>query len=496
MLLKDILQALPAGVIVKGAADIERPIAGIAYDSRQVGEGYLFVAIPGLQVDGHDYIPQAVEKGARVIITEREVATAPHVTQIINADSRRALAAVSAAYYDYPDQKLRLIGVTGTNGKTTTAHLIKYLLEKAGRKSGVLGTVGAQAGDELLPELVSAGTTPESLELFAMFDRMVQAGCSYAVIEASSQAIAMRRVSACDFAVAVFTNLTQDHLDYHGDMAAYCKSKTTLFTMLDPERGNRYGVINLDDKYTVSFLRANPAELWSYGMRDGADLQLLHLSASISGMKFAVKYADKTHVVQIPLIGKFNVYNTLAAMCVALAEGLAMEDIIAWLAEAPQVAGRFELVDEGQDFAVVVDYAHTPDGLENLLGAARALKPRRLICVFGCGGDRDNSKRPIMGRVAGQYADVAVLTSDNPRNEDPRRILDMVEEGIRGVGSNYLVEADREKAIRLAIQMAGSGDIVVLAGKGHEDYQVIQGVKHHFDDREKARDILRARLGK
>ena len=231
-------------------------------------------------------------------------------------------------------------------------------------------------------------------------------------------------------------------------------------------------------------------------MREGADLQLLHLNATISGMRFSFKFQDKVYTAQIPLIGKFNVYNALAAICVALAEGLEISDILSWLPQAPQVAGRFELVDEGQDFAVVVDYAHTPDGLENVLHAARALKPRRVICVFGCGGDRDSRKRPLMGRIAGQYADVAVLTSDNPRNEDPQTILEMVEEGIRSVGNNYLVEIDREKAIRLAIGMASSGDIVLLAGKGHEDYQIIRGVKHHFDDREIARNILRARLGK
>ena len=492
MLLKDIIAALPGDIVLSG--DAEREILGIAYDSRQVKEGYLFVAIPGLQVDGHDFIPQAVANGACAVIAERRLPLP--VPLIVTADSRRALAFAAAAWYGYPDRQLRLIGVTGTNGKTTTTHLIKFLLEKAGRKSGVLGTVGAMAGDKMLPEQISAGTTPESLELFGLLSQMVEASCGYAVIEASSQALAMQRVSACNFAAGVFTNLTQDHLDYHGDMVSYCQSKETLFRMLAPERDNRYGVINLDDAYAERFCQACRARQWSYGMREGADLQLLHLNATISGMRFSFKFQDKVYTAQIPLIGKFNVYNALAAICVALAEGLEISDILSWLPQAPQVAGRFELVDEGQDFAVVVDYAHTPDGLENVLHAARALKPRRVICVFGCGGDRDSRKRPLMGRIAGQYADVAVLTSDNPRNEDPQTILEMVEEGIRSVGNNYLVEIDREKAIRLAIGMASSGDIVLLAGKGHEDYQIIRGVKHHFDDREIARNILRARLGK
>ena len=468
-------------------------ITGIAYDSRKVEPGYAFVAIPGEQADGHDFINDAIARGAAVILAERELDLPADVGLVRVRDSRRALAALSAAYFGHPDEKMRLIGVTGTNGKTTTTNLIKYLLECAGHKSGLVGTLGAKAGDEQLPELLSASTTPESLELFALFDEMAAKGCDHAVIEASSHALQQGRTSACHFAGAVFTNLTQDHLDYHKTMEAYAQAKTVLFAMLDDMS---YGVVNLDDRYAQDFIRACRCPLITFGEAERADLRLLHYSTSMSGMDYTVRFEGRNFDVHIPLIGRFNIYNSLAAVGAALAEGLDMDDIVAWLAEAPQTPGRFELIDEGQDFAVAVDYAHTPDGLENVLRTARSLKPRRLITVFGCGGDRDNDKRPQMGRIAGQFSDVAVLTSDNPRSEDPLAILDMIEAGIKEVCHNYLVEEQRDRAISLALNMAQTGDIVVIAGKGHEDYQLVNGVKHHFDDREQARQVLRARLSK
>ena len=476
-----------------GSQGRENDITGIAYDSRKVEPGYAFVAIPGEQADGHDFINDAIARGATVILAEREMDLPSDVGLVQVRDSRRALAALSAAYYGHPDEKMRLIGVTGTNGKTTTTNLIKYLLERSGHKCGLVGTLGGKAGDEQLPELLSASTTPESLELFALFDKMAANGCDHVVIEASSHALQQGRTSACHFAGAVFTNLTQDHLDYHKTMEAYAQAKTVLFAMLDDFA---YGVVNLDDSYAPDFIQACRCPLLTFGEAERADLRLLHYSTSMSGMDYTVSYEGRNYDVRIPLIGRFNIFNSMAAVCAALAEGLDLGDIIAWLAEAPQTPGRFELIDEGQDFAVVVDYAHTPDGLENLLRSARALKPRRLITVFGCGGDRDNGKRPQMGRIAGQFSDVAVLTSDNPRSEDPSLILDMIEAGIKEVGNNYLVEEQRDRAISLALNMAQTGDIVVIAGKGHEDYQLIDGVKHHFDDREQARQVLRAKLRK
>ncbi len=492
MKLAELINVLDKQTKVSGKIDIE--IGGIAYDSRKVKPGFVFVAISGAQFDGHNFIDQAISAGAAAIIGERSCDSGDKPV-IIVPDSRRALAAISAKFYNYPDRRLRLIGVTGTNGKTTTANMIKWLLESAGHKVGLVGTINNMAGQEVLP---ATHTTPESLELFQLFALMEEKGCDYLVIEASSHALAQGRVSACNFAGAVFTNLTQDHLDFHGTIENYGNCKAELFRMLSPLAGsNRYGVVNISDDHADTFIAATESPVWTYGTGDSEiDVKLLHYSSSARGMSYSIAFRNKNYQVNIPLIGEFNIYNTMAAMTVALAEGFRIEDIIAALAQAPQVPGRFELIDEGQDFMVVVDYAHTPDGLENLLSAAKQLKPRRLLTVFGCGGNRDTGKRPIMGRIAGAVSDVALITSDNPRFEDPDEIIAQVEAGIKSVCNNYLVEADRERAIELAINMAMPGDMVVLAGKGHEDYQIIGDQKHHFDDRELARKIIRLRLQK
>jgi len=472
----------------EAAALSDKEITGLAYDSRKVEAGYIFVAIPGENFDGHDFIPQALEKGAAAIVCQRQTDT-HGVPCIIVKDCRRALAALSAEFYGHPDQRLRLIGVTGTNGKTTTTNLIKWLLEAAGHKVGLVGTIRNLAGDKELP---ATHTTPESLELFRLFAMMEQEGCDYLVIEASSHALAQGRVSSCHFRGAVFTNLTQDHLDYHGTIEEYCRCKAQLFSM-----AGEWCASNGDDAHSHVFEEHCPQEkCFVYGSAADADLRLLDYSSDPRGMNFTLLYQGKEYKVQIPLIGKFNIYNTMSAISAALAEGMEMEQIIAAMAKAPQVAGRFELIDEGQDFTVVVDYAHTPDGLKNLLAAAVRLDPARLIALFGCGGNRDRGKRPIMGRLAGAISDIAIVTSDNPRFEDPVEIIKEVEEGISGVCNNYITEPDREKAIKLAIEMAQPGDMVVLAGKGHEDYQVIGDVKHHLDDRELARKFIRSRLDK
>lgn len=492
MKLAELMAVLDDNTQVMGDSDIE--IKGIAYDSRKVEPGFIFVAIAGAQFDGHSFIEQAIANGAVAIICEKPVDTLDR-PRIMVTNCRRSLAAISAKFYNYPDQRLRLIGVTGTNGKTTTTNMIKWLLESAGHKVGLVGTINNLAGDEVLP---ATHTTPESLELFQLFARMEEKGCDYLVIEASSHALAQGRVSACNFAGAVFTNLTQDHLDYHGTIENYCNCKAELFRMLDPLAGkNRYGVVNIEDSHADVFINATEVPVWTFGRAAAEldiDVRLLHHSASAQGMSYSIFYRNNKYEVHIPLIGEFNIHNTMAALTVALAEGIAIEDIISALAVAPQVPGRFELIDEGQKFMVVVDYAHTPDGLENLLNSAKALKPRRLLTVFGCGGNRDTGKRPIMGRIAGAISDVAIITSDNPRFEDEKEIIRQVEAGIKGVCSNYLVEADRGRAIELAINMAEPGDMVVLAGKGHEDYQVIGAEKIHFDDRELARELIREKL--
>ena len=494
MLFAELLKEIGAEAVVRDfKPDLD--IAGIAYDSRKVALGFIFVAIPGSKVDGHNYIAQAVEKGAVAIFCEREVEIADGVAVVRVPDCRLALAALSAGFYGHPDQKLRLIGVTGTNGKTTVTNLIKWLLDQKGYKTGLIGTICNMAGDKKLP---ADHTTPESLELFQLLKTMADENCRYVVMEVSSHALSQGRVSACHYAAAVFTNLTQDHLDYHGSMGAYLQSKIKLFRMLDPMDGeNRYGVVNINDKAGSSFIEHCKAPVITYGSdEDGITLRLLYYTPSERGTKFALTYNGQLYRAEMPLIGKFNVYNALAAMAVAIQEGLTVEECIQALAKAPQVPGRFELVDEGQNFDVVVDYAHTPDGLKNLLSAARKLKPRRLITVFGCGGNRDKGKRPIMGHIAGSFSDVVIITSDNPRYEDPNDIITQVEVGVMEVDNNYLVEANRERAIALAINMAENGDMVVIAGKGHEDYQIIGNQTIHFDDREVARQQLRLKLGK
>ena len=487
MKLRQLINALGTQVAVSGSLDTD--ISGLAYDSRKVEPGFAFIAIPGENFDGHDFVPKALEAGAAAIICQRPLATGDKPCVVV-PDCRQALADLSAEFYGHPDRKLRLIGVTGTNGKTTTTYLVKWLLESAGHRAGLVGTIKNLAGDRELP---ASRTTPEALDLFYMFSLMEQAGCDYMVIEASSHAIDLKRVASCNFAGAVFTNLTQDHLDYHITMDNYCRCKARLFAMLDENQANRYGIVNADDPYQHVFRENCRVPVVSYGSSAAADLRFGQYTASARGMTFELYYQGRQYQVNIPLLGKFNIYNSLAAMSVALCEGLDMESIIAAMSKAPQVAGRFELIDEGQDYTVVVDYAHTPDGLDNLLRAAIDLKPRRLITVFGCGGNRDKGKRPIMGRLAGSLSDIAIVTSDNPRFEDPEQIIKEVEAGVKEVCDNYLCITDRAEAIKRAIDMAQPGDMVVLAGKGHEDYQIVGDVKHHLDDREMARAFIRGR---
>ncbi len=492
MKLQEMLSVLGTSVqLLHGDGMENLQIEGIAFDSRKVAKGFLFVAIPGAQADGHDYIAKALSQGAVAVLAERETADCRQAPLLLAADSRRAMAKLAAAFTGHPDRKLHLIGVTGTNGKTTTTNLIKWLLEQAGRPCGLIGTIENRIGDMVIP---AHNTTPESVELYQMLAGMAAQGCQAAVAEISSHALHQGRVAGCRFRGAVFTNLTQDHLDYHGTIENYRASKLKLFGMVGQGDGEvGYGVINVDDPSAAEFAQACAAPLWTYGMQEGATLRLLSYAATGSGMDFELKYESHIYPLHVPLIGKFNIYNSMAAIAVALAEGLSMAEISEALTKAPQVPGRFELIDCGQEFQVVVDYAHTPDGLSNVLAAAQELSPRRLITVFGCGGNRDSGKRPIMGRIAGSMSNVAIITSDNPRFEDPLEIILQIERGIKEVCTNYLVEPSRKDAIALALNLAEAGDMVVIAGKGHEDYQIIGDVKHHFDDREEVRKVLRNR---
>ncbi|MGI5892433.1 MAG: UDP-N-acetylmuramoyl-L-alanyl-D-glutamate--2,6-diaminopimelate ligase [Bacillota bacterium] len=493
MKLGEILAYLGGSVQAVRADDTRLEITGIAYDSRKVMPGYLFVAISGLKVDGHDYIDQAIKKGAAVILLEHPVDSIPHhVPVIISADSRKTMSLLASLWWGLPDRRLRVIGVTGTNGKTTTTKLIKWLLESAGQKSGLIGTINNQSGAKILP---STHTTPESLELFELMSIMEEENCQNVIIEVSSHALKQGRVYGCNFDGVVFTNLTQDHLDYHATWEDYRDSKVELFKMVQKQPDQvKYAVINIDDPAAQSFIEATQVDIWTYGMKEGATLRIKDYHFSASGTKFTVAYQGQDYYISIPLIGKFNIYNASAAVAVALAEGFALDSIIKDLALVPQVAGRFELIDEGQDFKVVVDYAHTPDGLLNVLLAAKELNPRHLICVFGCGGDRDRTKRPIMGRIAAQKSDFVIVTSDNPRTEDPFAIIAEVEVGVKDADGRYLLEENRRAAIEAAIKMAQKDDLIMIAGKGHEDYQLVKGDILHFDDREVARELLKERL--
>ena len=489
--LLSVASAYGATVFQAEEKQAQAELAGIAYDSRKVGQGYLFVAIPGLQTDGYKYIGDAVAAGAIAVVAERQpVDLPPGVALILTENSRLLLGRLAATYYGHPEQELRLIGVTGTNGKTTTAYLIKFLLESRGIRTGLIGTVHNKAGQKILP---ASHTTPESLELFELFALMRAEGCRAVVMEVSSHALSQGRTECCDFSGAVFTNLTQDHLDYHGSLDEYRACKTRLFAALKHSvHKPSYSIVNADDPSVEAFVAASAVPVWRFGSGKTADLRLTGYQIGLFGSSFSLQYKGEAYEVSMPLIGKFNIYNALAALTCGLAEGIDMPECVRALQRAPQVPGRFELVQAGQDFTVVVDYAHTPDGLENMLKAARELNPRRLISIFGCGGNRDSGKRPLMGRIGAANSDMAVITTDNPRFEDPLDIIAQIEEGAKEAKSSYFVEPDRAKAIEKAIDLAEPGSIVVIAGKGHEDYQIVQGVKHHFDDREQAHAAILA----
>lgn len=480
--------------VIAAGGDQEIAIQGLHYDSRKVQPGFLFVAIPGLRTDGHLYLQEAVQRGARAVVVEKEVSLPKEVAWLRVRDSRRALADLATCYYGYPSRRLRLFGVTGTNGKTTTTHLIEYLLRQAGRPTGLIGTVVNRLGDKILP---AEHTTPESLDLQALLAWMVEAGAQAVAMEVSSHALALERVRGTEFDVAVFTNLTQDHLDFHPDIESYFACKARLFQGLGQgvKSGPKYAVINADDPRADELKALTKVPVITYGFSPEAMVRAEAVRIDRTGSTLEVVYSGKRRTLRLGLIGKFNVYNALAAWAVAWQEGLDPEQVALALAEVSGVPGRFERVEAGQDFAVIVDYAHTPDGLENVLQAARQLTPGRLIVVFGCGGDRDKKKRPLMGEAAARFSDFCIITSDNPRSEEPEAIIAEIIPGVERVKLHgYEVEVDRRRAIARALELANAGDTVVIAGKGHETYQIIKGQVLPFDDREVAREELQ-RLG-
>jgi UDP-N-acetylmuramoyl-L-alanyl-D-glutamate--2,6-diaminopimelate ligase len=472
------------------------PATGVAYDSRRVAPGAVFVALRGQQDNGTRFAPQAAARGAAAIVAEAAAPAGVTVPWLTVPDARLALALLADRYFEHPSGALRVVGITGTNGKTTTAYLLRAIFEAAGQRCGLMGTVVYSVGTE---DREATRTTPEAPDVQQMLREMVDNGCAAAVMEVSSHALALKRVDGLRFAAGVFSNLTRDHLDFHGDMEAYFAAKRRLFELLPPDAP---GVINLDDPrgQSLTSIARRPV---TYAIRHAADVTPEPFSYSLSGLQFVARTPRGAVHVRSSLVGQPNVYNLLAAVATADALGIPHEAIEAGIATLPGVPGRFQVVtDAGDDIAVVVDYAHTDDALKNLLETARALAAGRLITVFGCGGDRDRTKRPLMGAVAGRLSDVVVVTSDNPRTEDPAAIIDEVLRGIPGAnarggrpaaGPEVLTIVDRREAIGRAVERAKPGDLVIVAGKGHEKTQVIGTRQLPFDDVAVSRDALNRR---
>ena len=472
MKLKELLNGLE---VLSVNADPELEIVDIVYDSRKAKPGSLFVAVTGFVTDGNKYISMALEKGAVAVVTA--VKPASDIPYVLVPSDRLALALLGANFYNQPSKAMKVIGITGTNGKTSSALLLKHVLETAcGAKVGLVGTMGNMIGDEFLP---GDRTTPESLDLQALFGQMRDEGCSYAVMEVSSHAIALDRVAGVHFAVAAFTNLTEDHLDFHKTMESYCDTKAELFARADK------AVANKDDAWFTRMCAKNQAQLLTTAVRGTADLQAKDLQLLSDGISFTAVSGEQSVPVVLPIPGKFTVYNALTVLGCAMQLGISLQDAAEALKTATGVKGRVEVVPTpGKPYTILIDYAHTPDGLENVLSSVRGFCSGRLIAVFGCGGDRDPIKRPIMGKIGVDLADWAIITSDNPRTEEPMAIIADIVKGIDPEKKNYEVIENRVSSIRHAMDIAKKDDIIVLAGKGHETYQEIHGVKHHLDERE------------
>ncbi len=457
-------------------------IKSIEMDSREVSQGSLFICINGYTVDGHDYASKAVEKGAVAIIAEREVSV--NVPVIIVKDTKRTMALLADLFYGQPTHHLHLIGVTGTNGKTTTTHIIDTILTEAKKKTGLIGTMYIKIDGE---QKSVKNTTPESLTLQKTFKEMNDRNVTHAIMEVSSHALHMGRIHGCDFNVAVFTNLSQDHLDYHETMKDYQFAKGLLFAQL----GNRFNhneikiaVLNEDEEATSEYKKMTAAKILTYGIDNEADVMAKNIQMTSKGTTFTLITPTHQRDVTINMVGKFSVYNILAAVTACLASSIELDSIIKAIEAIEGVRGRFELVDANQDFSVIVDYAHTPDSLENVLQTIKQFAKGKIYCVVGCGGDRDKSKRPLMAEIAVKYSDEPIFTSDNPRSEDPAEILKDMETGV--IGLHHHTISNREDAIHFAVKHAKKDDVILIAGKGHETYQQIGNEVFDFDDKEVA----------
>ena len=485
MKLSDILNGIN-DLKAKGNIDIE--IEKIESDSRKVTPNTLFVAVTGYNVDGHDYIEEAIQNGAVAVMIEninklKNVRLPENITFIVAKDTRYALAISACNFYGNPSRKFKLIGVTGTKGKTTTTYMIKTLLEAEGKKVGLIGTIENYIGEESLGE--SERTTPESLELQKIFAEMVEENVEYVVMEVSSQALKLNRVAGSKFDVGVFTNFSKEHISQkeHLDMEEYFNSKMKLFSMC------QIGFVNIDDFRGARVKKEAKCPIKTYGIDNGCDLLAKDITITNVGVDFKAKLTDRNERIKVDIPGRFSVYNALAAISVALYYGCSPEKIKTAL-ENIKIAGRSELVPNKKELNIMIDYAHSPESLENILQAVKTYTKGRVILVFGCGGDRDTSKRPIMGEIAGRIADYSIITSDNPRTESPEQIIKDIEKGISKTKGKYEIIVDRKKAIERAIKMANKKDIVILAGKGHEPYQEINNVKYPFDERIIVKEII------
>lgn len=486
--------------------DLDQEVAGLVYDSRRVAKGDLFFAVPGEKTDGHQFITQAIERGATAVVLTHTSGLQPGMTFVRVKDVRATMGLWGAHFYGRPASRLKLVGVTGTNGKTTTTYLVESILASAGMEPGVIGTINYRYSGKEMP---AHHTTPESIDLHALFAEMVRSKVKSVAMEVSSHALVQERVRGLDFDVGVFTNLSRDHLDYHQSMDDYFGAKSRLFTDYLPSsaKSAKAAVINGDDARGVELLsKARSAGLttWSYGRDAEWDINPLELHNDVTGQSGKIKVKGRVIDFSSELVGAANLDNILAAVGVGFALALPEAAIVQGIKNLKSVPGRLEKIENARGVAVLVDYAHTPDALEKVLGAVRPLTDARIVTVFGCGGDRDRGKRPLMGEIAARLSDIVILTSDNPRSEDPARILEDIEAGVAQTGKarlgakeaevqglpGYAVEADRRKAIDIALRWAQPGDVVVIAGKGHEDYQILGTQKIHFDDREVAREIL------
>ena len=467
---------------IKAKGEIDREVTAITNDSREVIEGSLFFAIKGFSNDGTQYIPTAIEKGAKVILVDdkfdlKSVEIPADVTFVVVPDARYAMAICSCNFYDNPSRKLKLIGVTGTKGKTTTTYMMKEMLQKQGYKTGLIGTIAIYSGDRKIED--SDRTTPESIKLQKILAQMVDDGCQLVVMEVSSQSLKLHRVAGCEFYAGLFTNFSEDHISpkEHPDMEDYFNSKLELMKMC------KYGFINADDLQVSKVPKLLPdKDIKTYGIDNQCDLLAKDITITNSYVDFKVKIGERNERIKVGIPGRFSVYNSLAAISLAMKLGCNAENIKESLLDV-RVPGRSELVNNSKELTIMIDYAHSPESLENILNAVKSYTRGRVISVFGCGGDRDSAKRPKMGEISWKIADFTIITSDNPRTEDPEKIVSQIEEGIKKTNGKYVCIVDRVEAIKYAIDMASKKDLILLAGKGHEPYQEINGVKHPFDER-------------